>query len=297
MPARIDHVIMPCSDLAAAESAFARLGFFVTGGGTHPHLGTRNRVIVLGEGYLELVTVADPAAVSPALRERIEQRAGYIGFAAQSDDIAREVAAMRGRGVDARGPCAGRLVAPDGTARGWRTALVGDGDDLWAAAEPLPFLIQHDATGADHQRQLGGADGLAPHPNGATRILGVVVAADNLAALRARYAEVYGLASDAAPQPDGDLGALAVSLPLDGGAEEIRLAQPIGAGWVAERLAVAGAGLCALTLAVTSRSVAEGWLRGQGITAESTAGGDLAVRVPGARCGWIMLRETTAPQS
>jgi hypothetical protein len=190
-----------------------------------------------------------------------------------------------------RGPRAGRLIAPDGTARGWRIVLVGGGD-LWAAAEPLPFLIQHDATGAEHQRQLGGADGLAPHPNGATRILGMTVATDDLSDLRARYAQVYDLANDAAPQPDDDLAALVVVLPLDGGAERITLAQPItGAGWAAERLALAGAaGLCALTIAVTSRTEAEEWLGEHGIASETTASGDLAVRVPGAACSWLVLR-------
>ncbi|HEY7834175.1 MAG TPA: VOC family protein [Ktedonobacterales bacterium] len=107
MPTRIDHVIIACEDLAAAEAAFTRLGFFTAGGGTHPLLGTRNRVTALGEGYLELVAVADPTAVSPALRERIAWRAGYIGYAAQSADIEREAAAIRARGMDVRGPRAG----------------------------------------------------------------------------------------------------------------------------------------------------------------------------------------------
>lgn len=291
MPVRIDHVIIACDDLRVAEAAFARLGFFVTGGGTHPLLGTRNRVIVLGEGYLELVAVADPSAASPALRGRIAQRAGYVGYAAQSDGIEHEVAAMRARGVDVRGPRAGRLVALDGTVRGWRTALVG-GDDLWSVAEPLPFLIQHDASGEEHRRQLGGAGGLAPHPNGATRILGVAVATDDLAVLRARYAQVYGLASEAAPHRDDELGAEVVTLPLDGGAERVLLAQPTGASRAAERLAVAGPGLCQATIAIASRDEAARWLVDHDVAATATASGDLAVRVPGTQCGWIVLRET-----
>lgn len=38
MPTRLDHVIVLGRDLARLEAAFTRLGFWVTGGGTHPHL-------------------------------------------------------------------------------------------------------------------------------------------------------------------------------------------------------------------------------------------------------------------
>src|SRR5690349_23244415 len=117
MPERIDHVIVAAADLDHLEAAFTRLGFRVVGGGQHPHLGTRNRIILLGEGYIELLAIADQQVVSPAVRERIMTAPGWIGVALQSSDIGAEADEMRMRGADARGPNPGRLVAPTGNVR------------------------------------------------------------------------------------------------------------------------------------------------------------------------------------
>src|SRR6185312_4107564 len=114
MPERIDHVIAAAADLDQLEAAFMRLGFNVVGGGQHPHLGTRNRIILLDQGYIELLAIADEQVVSPAVRQRVMTAPGWIGFALQSVDIASEAAAMQARGADIRGPNPGRLVAPGG---------------------------------------------------------------------------------------------------------------------------------------------------------------------------------------
>src|SRR5215467_7134485 len=96
MPTRIDHVIAAASDFRGLEAAFVLLGFHVTGGGLHPWGGTRNRIVVLGDGYLELLGIADVGKVSPTLAHRLEKtRAGWVGFALQSHDIEREAAGMR----------------------------------------------------------------------------------------------------------------------------------------------------------------------------------------------------------
>ena len=152
MPTRIDHVIVAGRDLAQLEAAFTRLGFNVVGGGQHPHLGTRNRIILLDQGYIELLAIADEQVVSPAVRERIETAPGWIGFALQSANIVAEADGMRARGADIRGPKPGRLVAPNGNVRSWQTVTVG-GDDLFSSAEPIPFLIQHHSSGAQHQQE------------------------------------------------------------------------------------------------------------------------------------------------
>ena len=64
----------------------------MVGGGQHPHLGTRNRIILLDQGYIELLAIADEQVVSPAVRERITSAPGWIGFALQSADIVAEAA-------------------------------------------------------------------------------------------------------------------------------------------------------------------------------------------------------------
>ena len=57
---RIDHVIYAAADLdAAAARIESELGLVAGGGGRHEGLGTVNRIVPLGGGYLELLAVAD----------------------------------------------------------------------------------------------------------------------------------------------------------------------------------------------------------------------------------------------
>jgi hypothetical protein len=226
---RIDHVIIAALDLTLLEETFTRLGFSVVGGGTHPHLGTRNRIIVLGEAYIELLAIADAAKASPTLRDRIARGGGWVGYALQSDDIAADAQAMRQRGVDVRGPSAGRLVAPAGFARSWQVVTVGS-DDLWAAALPLPFLIQHESSGEQHQRELAGAVKRLPHANGATRLVGVTLRSTDLATLRERYERAYALTpappSDSPGAVDSAVDTGAIFYPMAQGSEWIHLIEP-----------------------------------------------------------------------
>jgi hypothetical protein len=287
MPLRIDHVIAASLDLDELERAYARLGFFVTGGGTHPHLGTRNRIIILGEGYVELLALDVAERASQALRQRLDRSPGWIGFAVQSGDIVSEIAAMRERGIQVIGPNAGQLVAPNGQARSWRVATVGT-EDLWQSAEPLPFLIQHDATGEQHRQELVGIGGFVPHANGATRLADVVVAVRDLDDAASRYALTYDLHPATAAQPDASLGARVLDLPLDGGHERIRLAQPEGSGIVADRINAAGDGLCLISVAVSDFQRTGEFLRGhvipfteseEGLTIPADAAGGASLRL------------------
>ena len=264
MPARIDHVIVAGRDLTQLEAAFTRLGFNVVGGGQHPHLGTRNRIILLDQGYIELLAIADEQVVSPAVRERIETVPGWIGFALQSADILAEADEMRARGADIRGPNSGRLVAPDRTARSWQTVTVGS-DDLFSAAEPVPFLIQHDSSGAQHQQELAGMDPISPHPNGAQRLQAVIVAAASLSATEDVFARDYGLRATRPAITVPVLAANARALPLQVAGERIVLAEPVGAGIVKDRLMSAGEGVCCVSVAVTNPPVTHDYLQQCGI--------------------------------
>ncbi len=228
MPTRIDHVILAGPDLDALEESFTRMGFYVTGGGEHPHLGTRNRIIILDESYIELLAVADPDRASPALQKFIAGGGGWIGYALQSSDIAAETAAMRARGVDARGPVPGRLVAPDGSARGWGVTMIG-ADDLWQAAFPLPFLIQHDTTGETHRRELVGAGGIAPHPNGASHLMGVRITCPDVERLAARYQAAFNFAGSFARSQYEGVENVSANFALEGG-ESIQLSQAPASG-------------------------------------------------------------------
>lgn len=63
---RLDHVAVSATTLedgvATVETA---LGVALAGGGKHPHMATHNRLLALGDLYLEVIA-ADPSATAPA---------------------------------------------------------------------------------------------------------------------------------------------------------------------------------------------------------------------------------------
>jgi hypothetical protein len=92
---RIDHVIYATGDLdVAAARVESEIGLTAVGGGRHEGHGTHNRIVPLGEGYLELMAVADAdeAAGSPigsALRARLADHGdGLFAWAVAVEDVA-----------------------------------------------------------------------------------------------------------------------------------------------------------------------------------------------------------------
>jgi hypothetical protein len=146
----IDHLVIAVPDPDAAASELgARLGLTPGGGGRHDRLGTFNRLVWLGDTYLELIGVFDTALAAtswlgaPALRA-LEAGGGLATWAVATDAIDDDVATLRARGSDLAEPIAGERLRPDGQVLRWRLSL----------APPLgpdrpPFLIEHDPTAAE----------------------------------------------------------------------------------------------------------------------------------------------------
>lgn len=66
---RIDHLVMPFEDMAAAADIFFKLGFKVGSRNRHPW-GTENHIIQFQASFLELITVGEGASFAPhALRQ------------------------------------------------------------------------------------------------------------------------------------------------------------------------------------------------------------------------------------
>ncbi|MFE3838617.1 VOC family protein [Pseudogemmobacter sonorensis] len=65
MRLRLDHIAIAAESLVAGE-AFVRAapGLPLAGGGAHPLTGTHNRLMGLGDVYLEVIAI-DPAAPAP----------------------------------------------------------------------------------------------------------------------------------------------------------------------------------------------------------------------------------------
>src|SRR4051794_22384701 len=58
----LDHVLIAVTDLDAAGREFqSRYGLVSIAGGRHPGWGTANRIVPLGDTYLELVAAVDAA--------------------------------------------------------------------------------------------------------------------------------------------------------------------------------------------------------------------------------------------
>ena len=137
----IDHVIYATQDLDAAAARLEDAhGLAASGGGRHTGIGTENRIVPLGGGYLELIAVADPAeaersplghALALAIRERGE---GLMGWVVAVEDVQAEAERTGAElSVIERAGLRAQLA-------GVETAM----------AEPtLPFFIQRDPGIAD----------------------------------------------------------------------------------------------------------------------------------------------------
>ena len=136
MTPAVDHLLIATADLDAAAAAAEGLGLPVAAGGRHPGWGTANRIVPLGDAYLELVAVVDPAeAAASGFGSWVAAAPpGPMGWAVRSGDL--EATARRLGLVVVPGS---RQAAGGRTLR-WRTAGVEH-----AATEPsLPFFIAWD---------------------------------------------------------------------------------------------------------------------------------------------------------
>jgi len=129
----VDHLLVATADLDAAAAAAEGLGLPVAAGGRHPGWGTANRIVPLGDAYLELVAVVEPgeAATSGFGSWVAAAPPGPMGWAVRPGDLEATVSRL-GLAV-----VPGSRAAPDGRTLRWRTAGVEH-----AALEPcLPFFI------------------------------------------------------------------------------------------------------------------------------------------------------------
>lgn len=123
---RVDHVVYGVKDLdAAAERLATRFGLPSVEGGVHPQFGTSNRLVGLGDTYLELLAGPPVAAVLGDGPDRL------LGWMVRTDDI-EGVAARLGLEVLAMS-----RTRPDGEELSWR--LAG-----WGLGGPYPVFIQWD---------------------------------------------------------------------------------------------------------------------------------------------------------
>lgn len=276
----IDHVIIGVRDLEAAARRFEEQpGLRASGGGIHPSGGTANRIIVIGETYLELIAVRAPDEAQPGITQRLAKGEGYLNVALDSNDLEADSAAMRERGVALLGPTAGQLRSADGRARGWLRSDV-ERPDL---AQRYPFLIQHDSEGEERRFRLAGWAQPPAHPLGATKVLSTTIAVDDLREAALRFSHIYGLSPSESFTGEADgWDALLVVFPLGTGGQSLELAMPLplsaeddaaiemehlpDAGALRDHLARYGESVCRMTLAVEDLNQARQFLDEHDVT-------------------------------
>jgi len=166
----LDHVLIAAADLSsAARKMEERYGLASVKGGRHAGWGTANRIVPLGDAYLELIAVVDEGeAATSTFGRRVAAGIGSapgrpLGWVVRTNRI-DEVAQRLGLSVSA-----GSRPRHDGGTLRWRLAGVEE-----ASAEPaLPFFVEW-----GEGTPLPGRTP-AVHPAGEVRIERVELAGDH----------------------------------------------------------------------------------------------------------------------
>jgi len=124
----IDHLVIGCADPDAAAADLERtIGLAPGGGERHEALGTYNRIIWLGDSYLELIGVFDRELAArswigaPSLRA-VDGGGGLATWALATNAIDEDVARLNARGANLAAPIDGERRGPDGSVVRWRLA-------------------------------------------------------------------------------------------------------------------------------------------------------------------------------
>ena len=181
----LDHIVLPCGDLAASARAFEALGFQVGRRNRHPW-GTENHVIQFATAFLELIALAPDYVPLPTTDEAFP----FAGFLDGRGDSPRPSGMLVLRTGDAQADAAafaadgigsGRMLrfareamSPEGTVRPVAFTLA------FAEAPDMPdlgfFVCQQ-----HHPENFWNA-AFQQHPNGVTGVAGVTLVATHPAA-------------------------------------------------------------------------------------------------------------------
>lgn len=180
---RLDHVIIAVRSLDAAATSWRKLGFTLTPRGIHEGKGTGNHCIMSGDTYIELLGIVDENGMKGRLGQRVNERGeGGMGIAWGADNADVTYAALRAAGVEAEAPNdLSRPLELDGKrdiVRFRNIMLPG-----LHLQDTMQFVCTHvtpDLTRARREWQL--------HPNGATGVAEVLIAASDVEAAKAQLA-------------------------------------------------------------------------------------------------------------
>lgn len=143
---RIDHVVLGSKDLDLTAERFAdEYRLMSVPGGRHAAWGTANRIVPLGDDYVEFLAVvdqkvADRSRLGTLLRRSTAEGDRWFVVCMQDDDLDGTAERL---GMDI---VTGSRTRPDGRELRWRSAGLED-----PSREPwLPFFIDWQVPPADH---------------------------------------------------------------------------------------------------------------------------------------------------
>lgn len=180
----IDHLVLCVQDLDRAAERYQSLGFTVTPTGVHPW-GTANRLVQLDGGFLEILTVADPAKISEHEprqrrfsfgafnRDRLARREGFSMLVFEGHDARADRDEFAAKGLADLQPFDFERMAklPDGTEKRVAFSL--------AFVPPLETPEAVFFTCQQHAPELFWKPEFQRHANGALRIDEVVMVASD----------------------------------------------------------------------------------------------------------------------
>ena len=221
-PRGIDHLVVAVHDLDAARAAYARLGFTLTPPARHP-FGTSNSLVQLDGGFLELLAVADPAAIPDPgegqfsfgafNRAFLESQEGLSMLVLRSSDPEVDRADFAARGLTVYEPFGFERTArgPDGIERKVAFSLTFTSDRRLKQAGFFTCMNHYPENfwRADYQH----------HANGATRIAAAVMVARDPADFHEFLTHFTG---------QHDMHSDSLGIALDTGAGRVEVLSPVG---------------------------------------------------------------------
>jgi hypothetical protein len=166
---RIDHVVRAVRDLDEAGARFVSdYGLASAEGGRHGRWGTANRIVPLGQDYIELISVVDEqTAAATSLGRTIldltEQGDAWLAICLSDDNLDSTAKRL---GIEVQ---TGSRTRPDGETITWRSAGLEDP----RRDRAMPFFIQWQVPAALHPGEEP-----IDHPCGARGIDWVQVSGD-----------------------------------------------------------------------------------------------------------------------
>ena len=211
---KFDHLVLAAQDLVRQRDVYARMGFTLTPRAQHP-FGTANSLVQLQGNFLELLSVADAAAITMPAPGKfsfgaynqafLEKREGFSMLVLASRDAAADAVEFKKLGLDTYDlfKFGREATLPDGSKARVDFSLA------FVTEPSMPDAVFF--TCQQHAPQYFWRPEYQRHANGAHRIAEVVMSAGDPARYQSFFTRLMG--APAVLSPDG--------LSVSGGGEQV----------------------------------------------------------------------------